>query len=70
MRRGHFIAMLALLVAIGAAIFAAASYFSRERELDFDDFEEEDFEYFATAMDEPEPMLDESEFDDTHPQEH
>lgn len=67
MRKGTFIATIALLIAIAGAIVAFAAYFKRRSCAIYDDFDEalmdddmSDLDYYATQVDDMEDDLEEA----------
>ncbi|MCI8648787.1 MAG: hypothetical protein HFG20_01570 [Anaerotruncus sp.] len=67
MGKGTFIALVALLVALAGTIVAFAAYFKRRSSVIYDDFDEDiedddaddELDYYATQVDEDEPLEDE-----------
>ena len=72
MRKGTFIATVALLIAIAGAIVAFAAYFKRRSCALCDDLDDEfgdsdlyDMDYYATQVDDAQPHSDEQDAGDT-----
>ena len=63
MRKGTFIATVALLIAIAGAIVAFAAYFKRRSCALCDDLD--DMDYYATQVDDAQPHSDEQDAGDT-----